>query len=60
MLLSTILACLVIVNALNLLLVVDLYGRSAKLAKLALEAGLAVKRVNHLLRQVTERKDAAS
>jgi hypothetical protein len=60
MLLNTILACLVVVTALNVLMVFDLYGRSAKLAKLVQEARLAVKNINHLLRKVTERSDAAS
>jgi hypothetical protein len=50
--LTTCLVCLVAISALNLLLVYDLYGRSARLVVLYEEARRVVNKIHHTL--VTE------
>jgi hypothetical protein len=47
MALNIILTCLVAVNVLNFLLVVDLYNRSARLAKWAHDQGLKIRSLLH-------------
>jgi hypothetical protein len=54
MALNIILTCVIAVNAFNFLLVLDLYGRTNTLAKLAGEARANVRRIIHILSQVTK------
>jgi hypothetical protein len=54
--LNLIIACILIVNVLNVLLVLDLYGRTRTLAKMAHDASRLIVGINHLLRKVTDRE----
>lgn len=55
MALNVILICLVAVSALNLLLVVDLYGRSTRLAKMGHEASNLAVRMAHMIDKLVDR-----
>ena len=62
MALNIILTCVVIVQSFIFVLVLDLYGRSAALARLATEARKQLHTIKHLLSKVTgaEKEDVAS